>query len=427
MKTIDWHDIEVGERQRGKIAPGPLQSLKDSIYDKGLMHPLVLQGKKLVAGERRLTALKELHGEGKLFSCDGQILLAEMVPYVELSELSPLQLLEAEFDENILREDLTWQERTEALTSIHRLRLSQNPKQTIIDTAKEIASASGGSDVALQREIARSTIVGGMLNDPDVAGARSLNQAYYIASRKIEREFAAEAKEEGKILFTQLIEGDLLEVLPQFKKRQFTCIIADPPYGIGASKRFGKQAGQKHLYEDTPKFARKITLCILTEGYRITTDRAHLYIFCDIDHFVSIREMAIKAGWYPWRTPLIWHKLGGGHAPFAESGFRRVYELVLLLIKGGKPLSKCVDDIFDVSLVKKKDYAAEKPVPLYLELLELSTVPGQAVLDPCCGSGPLFSAAHKLGLKPTGIDNNPVAIGASEERLKNLEEEDEAT
>lgn len=427
MKSIDWNEIEVGERQRGKIAPGPLNALKDSIHEKGLMHPIVLDGKRLVAGERRLTAMKALHAEEKLFSCDGQILLMHQIPYLNLIDLTPLQLLEAEFEENILREDLTWQERTEALAFMHNLRLQQNPKQTVIDTAKEIAKATNTTTVSMRGEIAKATIVSEMLDDPDVAGARSLNQAFYIASRKIEREFAAEAKEEGEFVRTELVEGDLLAMLPAIPKNTFNCIIADPPYGIEATKRFGKQAGQKHLYEDTPKFARKITLCILTEGYRITTARAHLWLFCDVDHFVAIREMAIKAGWYPWRTPIIWHKLGGGHAPFAESGFRRVYELILLLIKGGKPLSQCVDDIFDVPLVKKKDYAAEKPVDLYRELLELSTVPGHTVLDPCCGSGPVFAAAHELRLRATGIDNNPVAIGAAEERLKNLEEEDETT
>jgi len=52
-------------------------------------------------------------------------------------------------------------------------------------------------------------------------------------------------------------------------------------------------------------------------------------------------------------------------------------------------------------------HAAEKPVDLYEDLLLRSAKPGNRVLDPCCGAGPIFPAANRLSLYATGIELDP--------------------
>ena len=101
--------------------------LQKSIEEKGLMQPIVLRNDHvtLVAGEQRLKALTELHRKGVQFKCDGVLVPRDAIPYVTLAELAPLKLLEAEYEENAVRRDLSWQERCDALAKLHGLRSVQ--------------------------------------------------------------------------------------------------------------------------------------------------------------------------------------------------------------------------------------------------------------------------------------------------------------
>ena len=74
MKTTPLHSIKVGDRHRKTFDEEALAELAESIFTKGLLHPIVLlKGKSkkkpftLVAGERRLRAVKLLDSQGRSF------------------------------------------------------------------------------------------------------------------------------------------------------------------------------------------------------------------------------------------------------------------------------------------------------------------------------------------------------------------------
>jgi site-specific DNA-methyltransferase (adenine-specific) len=52
----------------------------------------------------------------------------------------------------------------------------------------------------------------------------------------------------------------------------------------------------------------------------------------------------------------------------------------------------------------EREYGPEKPVALLKELLAASTLPGDFVLDPCCGSGSTLLAAKQLKMRALGIE-----------------------
>lgn len=62
-------------------------------------------------------------------------------------------------------------------------------------------------------------------------------------------------------------------------------------------------------------------------------------------------------------------------------------------------------------------HITQKPVRLLRALIELTTLKGQVVLDPFCGSGSSLVAAKILGRHYIGFDNNEEFINVAKERL----------
>jgi site-specific DNA-methyltransferase (adenine-specific) len=62
-------------------------------------------------------------------------------------------------------------------------------------------------------------------------------------------------------------------------------------------------------------------------------------------------------------------------------------------------------------------YPTQKPLALLDRVLRASTRPGDAVLDPMCGSGTTLVAARTLGLGAVGIDRSELAVQTSRARL----------
>jgi site-specific DNA-methyltransferase (adenine-specific) len=62
-------------------------------------------------------------------------------------------------------------------------------------------------------------------------------------------------------------------------------------------------------------------------------------------------------------------------------------------------------------------HVAQKPVRLLRALIELTTLKGQIVLDPFCGSGSTLVAAKSIGRHYIGFDNDEDCVTVAEERL----------
>jgi site-specific DNA-methyltransferase (adenine-specific) len=63
-------------------------------------------------------------------------------------------------------------------------------------------------------------------------------------------------------------------------------------------------------------------------------------------------------------------------------------------------------------------HIAQKPTRLLRSLIELTTLEGQVVLDPFCGSGSTLLAAKSLGRRYLGFDSSAEYIGIARDRLR---------
>ena len=308
------------------------------------------------------------------------------------------------------------------MDELHELRSAQNPKQTFLATAQELQASHPEQTVnASEKRLQRARVLAPFLDNPLVANAKNEAAALSIVTRQMEADIANRLAVQGVEVKTKhtLIHGSCVDWMKTLEPN-IDCILTDPPYGMDADK-FGDAAQQAHTYEDTAKAAMGIIKHIAERGFTITKSDAHIWIFCDPDHFITIREILYTVGWTTWRTPVIWYKTSTfAHAPLHERGFRRNYEMIAFASKGNKPFGQVYADVFELPDIRNKQVAAQKPVDLYRAILQRSCLPGDTVLDPCCGSGTIFTAADTKNLTAIGIEQDDDAHTIANATLHNL-------
>lgn len=409
------------------------------------MHPPVLRevGSMciLVAGERRLRAIQELFELGGDFLCDGVRYADGVIPFLSLGDLTELEAEEAELDENLRRADLTWQEHAAAVARLHALRSGQKkelapedlpiPEHTYADTAEEL---TGNRQGYYQAVVRKEIIVAGHLDNPEVAKAKNVEEAFKVLKRQ---EAVRKNIEQSKVVgatfnanLHTLTHTDCITWMKDYadsvvggSARGFDVILTDPPYGMGAQDfgdGGGKLTGIEHRYDDS--YAVWITLMSdwTRLSYAVTAPQAHAYVFCDIDRFHELKGLMETAGWYVFRTPMISYKINSGRVPLPTRGPRRQYETLLYAIKGGKTVTHIYPDVIPNQGDANMAHGAQKSAELFQNLLQRSVAPGDMVLDTFAGSGAIFPAAHTMQCKATGLEFSEEYYAQSLARLTRL-------
>lgn len=433
LHSIAVSDIVIStNRQRREITPEKLLELAGSIEKNGLICPVVVRKDAddnivLIAGERRIRAMMYIWD---IFNgavrCGEYAFESGHVPCIWQGEMDPLDAFEMELEENVRRVDLTWQERATATKQLIDLRRAQAARDgSAIPTLESIHEEIHGTTsnvVSTRDQIAVATHLG----DPDVAKAGSAKEAFKILKRKEQTaKNAALAIEVGRTL-TQashdLHHGECLEVLADFPPETFDVILTDPPYGIDADQ-FSDSGGRvsgAHFYDDSWSTWNKLITVLSPELFRLAKPQAHSYIFCDIDNFVILKQHLQTAGWRVFRTPLIWVNPTAMRTPWPEHGPQRKYQICLFAVKGDRPVNRIYSDVLTHTSDDNLGHQAQKPVALYQDLLARSIRPGDSVLDPFGGTGPILSAAHELKCRATYIEQDAAAYGIAVKRLQEL-------
>lgn len=445
LTTISTQRIKVADnRQRREFDADKMQELRKSIVARGLMHPIVLRGLEdgtlqLVAGERRLKAISEIHFLGQSFQCNGQAVPVGEVPYTLITALDALAAEEAELEENAVREDLTWQEKAAALKRLDTLRGKQAAEKgevwTRSDTAEEVTGSKSGRQATEARmALAVATMLEKQPENAAVqaaAKAPSLKEAVKILQREENRQtYAAKAQEIEKVLASskhKLLRGSCLEILPTLEADHFDLVLSDPPYGMNADQ-FGDSgsAGRSqgaHQYDDSYESWKSLMQNFLPAVTRVCKPQAHMYLFCDFDRFHELKGYCESAGWTVFRTPLVMQKAGqGGRVPLPNHGPRRQYELVLYAYRGQRQVRAILPDLFLSPLIESRiGHPAEKHVDALRNLLQRSAFPGDRVLDPFAGSGSIYPAGEAESVFVTGIEVDETFAGMAASRLQALD------
>ena len=374
--------------------------------------------------------------------------------------MSEFDSLEVELHENLIRDDLEWQDVVLARNKLHEMRLKTAEESDTawgaVDTAEELAELTGISLAGAQRAIADAALIAPYLA-PDVKllkNVKSISEAKKLVLRQIEEDFlyaleetakkksaqvdsertegvpgqaeevregaergtAEDAKSDSQISVTpaigfihnapRLLEGDFRKLHEdgEIPTDYFDLIIADPPYGIDADK-FGSAGNIIHDYEDTAETALTLATDIFSFGHEWTKEQANLFMFCDVTLYNELSTIATQYNWKVFRTPLIWVRKNRGHIPWGTGYFQRNYDMLLFASKGNKHLNQVHSDVLEASYEQSDSgHGARKPTLLYEKLIKMTCIPDNKVIDPTCGSGTVFMAAQKTFTECWGVE-----------------------
>jgi ParB-like chromosome segregation protein Spo0J len=375
--------VERQGRLRREVDPKRIEELADSISRIGLIHfPVITRDHILVSGETRLEALK--------------LLGWDKAPIQWAEELSPQQHLEIEFEENVKRTDLPWQDQVDALRRYHELKTSQNLGWTQAKTAESIGVSP--STVAKYLEVAREIESG----NTRVADAPRLSVASGVARRSVERKAAAEVAkiqdvESPPEQETPFLLADFKTWAPSYKGAPFNLIHCDFPYGIDADKMPQGQAKTQGGYIDTPETHTELLRTLLKNRQALMGESAHLIYWLSMKNYEFVRLSLLSSGFWVEPYPLVWHKSDNrGIIPDYQRGPRRIYETALLASYGDRKIVTSKSNLFSEPL-GSQEHMNEKPVAMLNYFLSMLVDPTSRLLDPTCGSGSALRSFRSLG------------------------------
>jgi len=208
--------------------------------------------------------------------------------------------------------------------------------------------------------------------------------------------------------------GDCLEVMPTLITGSVKAVVTDPPYSINT-----KSDGQGKL----SPWADRINAAFWYEEWiRILRgkmlNKGCLWSFMNWRSFATFQKVADDLNW-PIESLLIWDKCWIG--PGGPNGLRPSYEMVALWAGEGFSIGdRGIPDIKRVqwSSNKPTGHPAEKPLELVKWLIEISTKPGDLIVDPFMGSGTTGVACVQTGRDFIGIDCDPFWFDYAERRIR---------
>jgi len=409
-ELLDIETIIVGERFRQDYKD--LESLCESIREKGLIHyPSIDGDNNLIAGGRRLEALRRLGWK--------------QIPVTRRHFVTPIQLRELELEENLQREDMTWQEEVNLKNEILRLKQSvhgvkgMGRNQSGIsqnDVAKLVGDSPSNFslDVGLAQAMKTIPQLADCKTKDDARKKLKQIQEKVIVEELMRRKTAEPHKTSSKfkIADQSFVIGDAIANLKNHPEYNYSFINCDPPYGIDLNqiKKGNEQVQtvERDYKEWSPDEYLQHCTDVARECYRIV-DNAFMTFWFGIQWYQPLKDILEKEGWKVDVVPGIWFAQGAAQTMQPDILLGKNYEAFFICRKGKPILNKRGrSNVFDFKKLasEKKIHPTEKPLELMLEVIETFCPPHGDVLVPFLGSGVDLMACLKTGRKCIGFDLN---------------------
>lgn len=388
------------ERQRRDF--GDITALAESILRIGLINPITItESHRLVAGERRLRAMKFL----------GWTSLAPH-QYRYINTLSEGQLQAIELEENVKRKDITWQEQLDAVRRYHDLRKSQVPGEW---TGTQTASELGLTPSYVNSLLAVAATVE---SKPELLKQKEFSVARNLVSRERERAAAATvanildgieepaAAPAAPSPAVPIINADFTAWAREYRGPKFNFLHCDFPYGIDFDKQNGQNSANKERYRDDVGYYKDLLAALPL--LPVASD-AHIMFWFSMNHYALTRYALREAGWHIQDHPLYWGKSdNSGLLPDPKRGPRRNVETAFIGSRGDVPIVQAVSNIW-YGARGPADHASSKPRAMLSHFFRMFVDSHTRMLDPTCGSGNAVRAAHDMGAKEVlGIELDPI-------------------
>ena len=200
--------------------------------------------------------------------------------------------------------------------------------------------------------------------------------------------------------------GDSLEILKTLPDNSIDIVLTDPPYGIDYKSNrseYKNSITSRGLLNDGKEDAFNLlnkTCKILLDK---VADNSHLYFFCSWSVFSSFES--IIGQYFTIKTPIVWNKGNKGSGDL-ENDWGNQTELIIYCTKGKKNINYRKGNVLYIPKIhsSKLIHPTQKPTELIKEILEVSALKNDFVVDPFMGSGSTIKACNEYGLKSLGIE-----------------------
>ncbi|MEI6553981.1 MAG: site-specific DNA-methyltransferase [Paludibacter sp.] len=166
---------------------------------------------------------------------------------------------------------------------------------------------------------------------------------------------------------------------------------------------------------------------VLAECFRVAKPGTAGYLWCG-DDFVSYLNRIVERVGFQFRKVIHWHKTNPFPAIYTRKMYSNSMEMLVHFSKGipktwnHKPVNK-MHNFIETPLCMGKErsvHKTQKPLKVCLPFIEISSNPGDVVLDPFMGSGSTAVAARMLKRNFIGYEINEEFCRIARERISAL-------
>ncbi len=210
--------------------------------------------------------------------------------------------------------------------------------------------------------------------------------------------------------------GDCLELMKEIPDESVNLVFTDPPYGIGEAA--GKNRSRSKAFgslSHAPHNTRKRIIPAKDYGFAAWDNSCpDQKAFSEI--FRISQNQIIFGGNYfnlpPSPCWLVWDKDNSGDFADCELAWTSFSSAVRKFkFRWNGMLQE------DMKHKEQRYHPTQKPVKLFMEILERYSKPGDVVLDPFLGSGTTAIAAKRLGRHFIGIELSPEYCEIARKRI----------
>ncbi|HIH31300.1 TPA: site-specific DNA-methyltransferase [Candidatus Woesearchaeota archaeon] len=225
---------------------------------------------------------------------------------------------------------------------------------------------------------------------------------------------------------------DCLEYLGQIPDNFVDLVVTDPPYNVSQKNnlKFGGRVIIKNFGDWDFGFD---PVPVLAELRRILKPNGQIYVFCGTEQIpIYIREFI--ENWF-FRNLLVWYKTNPPPR-MSKTNYLFANEYIIYAIKEkGKPSlstfnfssQSTMHNTFISGALQGKErlkgkngmaiHPTQKPLAILKKLIEVSSNPGDIILDPFMGIGSTAVACKELKRKFIGCELNPKYVAWANSRL----------